>query len=371
VSSFDVHGGSGPEEISASELAGLLGTDEEPFLLDVRQPEEVAAWAIAGVRNVPLGDLHSRLSEVPTGRPVVVVCHSGNRAGQATEALARAGYQAINLTGGMVAWGQVYDTAVSDLSGAQVVQVRRRGKGCLSYLVGSGEEAFVVDPSTQVETYITLAEERSWRITRVFDTHLHADHLSGARELARRSGASLHLSPFDSFDFPYQALQEDEVFSLAGGPVISVAALHTPGHTEGSVVFVLGEHAVFSGDTLFVDSVGRPDLAERAEEFARNLHRSLNEKVLVLPDEALVFPAHYGNLTHVVPEEPVAEPLGSLRSTLQALSLDEEAFVAWATAKVAKRPPNYVEIIKANMGRASVQPEDLAQLEAGPNRCSI
>jgi glyoxylase-like metal-dependent hydrolase (beta-lactamase superfamily II)/rhodanese-related sulfurtransferase len=365
------HPGSGLEEMTASALARVLGTEDEPFLLDVRQPEEVAAWAIPGVRNIPLGELRGRLLEVPADRPVVVICQSGNRSGQANQVLTRAGYQSVNLTGGMGAWGQVYDTSVSDLAGAQVVQVRRRGKGCLSYLVGSGDEAFVIDPSTRVETYTTLAEARSWRITRVFDTHLHADHLSGARELAQRSGASLHLSSFDTFEFPYQSLRDGETFSLPGGAEISVAALHTPGHTEGSVTLVLDEQAVFSGDTLFIDGVGRPDLAERAEEFARILHRSLNEKLLLLPHTALVFPAHYGNRTTVVPNEPVVAALGVLRSTLHALSLDEDGFVAWATANVAERPPNYVEVIHANMGRTTLSARDLAQLETGPNRCSI
>ncbi len=363
--------GSATGEMTATTLAGLLGTDDEPFLLDVRQPEEVEAWAIAGIRNIPLGELQGRLSEVPTDRPVVVLCRTGNRSGQATELLARAGYQSINLTGGMGAWGRVYDTAVSDVSGAQVVQVRRRGKGCLSYLVGAGDEAFVIDPSTEIERYVALADDRSWRITRVFDTHLHADHLSGARDLARRTGAGLHLSPFDTFEFPYRPLQDDESFSLPGGAEISVVALRTPGHTEGSVTFVLNGQAIFSGDTLFTDGVGRPDLAERAEEFARNLYRSLNEKLLLLPDDTLVFPAHYGSCTRVVPDHPVEGSLGRLRATVHALSLDENAFVSWATAHVAERPPNYVEVIRANMGRSSLSAGDLAQIEMGPNRCSI
>jgi glyoxylase-like metal-dependent hydrolase (beta-lactamase superfamily II)/rhodanese-related sulfurtransferase len=363
--------GRGTSELSAADLAALLGTEKEPFVLDVRQPEEVESWAIPGVVNVPLGDLPARLSELPTDRQVVVVCASGNRSSRATRLLALAGYHAVNLTGGMGAWGQVYDTAVCELSVGRIVQVRRRGKGCLSYLVGAGDESFVVDPSVQVELYTSLAEQMGWRITRVFDTHLHADHLSGARELARRCGASLHLSPYDSFDFDYRPLREDERFPLPGGLDVSVAVLHTPGHTQGSVVFVVGDEAVLSGDTLFVDGVGRPDLAERAEEFAANLHRSLQEKVLGLPDETTVLPAHYGDATPVVPGTPVAASLGSLRGLLPQLSYDEATFVSWATSKLAERPPNYIEIIKANMGRATITSEALASLEAGPNRCSV
>jgi glyoxylase-like metal-dependent hydrolase (beta-lactamase superfamily II)/rhodanese-related sulfurtransferase len=357
-------------EVSADELAAVLGTAHEPLLLDVRQPEEVAAWAIPDVVNVPLGELPGRLGEVPAGRPVVAVCASGNRSRQAAALLARAGHQVANLRGGMEAWGKVYDTAAFEIGGGVVVQVRRRGKGCLSYLVGSGAGAFVVDPSMSVEIYLALARERGWRITRVFDTHLHADHLSGARELARVSGAQLQLSPLDAFEFDFSPLSEGQRFVLPGGLEASVAVLHAPGHTQGSVVFTLNDEAVLSGDTLFVDGVGRPDLAERAEEFARTLYRSLTHKVLNLPDRVMVCPAHYGDDVRVAPGVPVAAVLGHLRRSLPALSLGEAAFVDWATGKATERPPNYTHIIEANMGRRPADPEALALLEAGPNRCS-
>ncbi len=357
-------------EISATDLARLVGSAEEPFILDVRQPEEVADWAIAGAVNIPLPELPARVHELPREHPIVVVCASGSRSSQATSFLGASGYRAANLTGGMAAWGRAYDTASWTLTGGDLVQVRRRGKGCLSYVLGAGSEAFVVDPSVEVGLYEELAKTRGWRITRVFDTHLHADHVSGARDLAARTGASLHLSPFDSFKFGYEPLEEGERFALPGGLELSVAVLHTPGHTEGSVVFRIGDEAVLTGDTIFVDGVGRPDLAERAEEFARNLHRSLQSKVLVLPDEAVVFPAHYGDSTTVVPEQLVSASLGALRVSLPPLSLDENQFVAWATDRVMDRPPNYVKIIQANMGRSPAHPGELALLEAGPNRCS-
>ncbi len=363
--------GAGVSELSAVQLAALLGTDDQPYLLDVRQPEEVAQWAIPGVVNVPLGELPQRLSELPADRQVVVICASGNRSTQATAWLTERGLQARNLTGGMSSWAQVYDTAVLPVAGGEIVQIRRRAKGCLSYLVGSGNEAMVVDPSREIDVYISLAHSRGWEITRVFDSHLHADHLSGARSLAAHTGASLHLSPFDTFEFDFQALHDSQQFTFSSGLEVAVAVVRTPGHTEGSVMFMVGDEAVLTGDTLFVDGVGRPDLAERAEEFARNLHRSLREKVLVLDDEVSVLPAHYGVTTRVVPGEPITASIGTLRVDVPALSLDEESFVLWATQSVNERPPNYVELIRANMGRSTLELHSLAELEAGPNRCSI
>ena len=316
-------------DIDAAELAGRLGTDDEPFVLDVREPEEVAEWAIPGSSNLPVRELANRLGELPRDREVIVVCASGNRSAVAADFLAGQGVRVANLRGGMAAWGAVYDWVVAEVGDVRVVQVRRRGKGCLSYLVGAGDEAFVIDPSIDIDVYDEVAAEHGWRITRVFDTHLHADHLSGARVLADRTGASLHLNPADTFDFAFQAHRRlacrhgvlerrpthgvlGDRFPLGADVVLSVAALRTPGHTQGSTIYFVGDRVVLTGDTLFVDGIGRPDLAERAEEFAHNLYRSLQERVLTLPDETLVLPGHYGDSVRVAPDEPVGTTLRRL-----------------------------------------------------------
>jgi glyoxylase-like metal-dependent hydrolase (beta-lactamase superfamily II) len=354
-----------------AELAARLGTQDEFFVLDVREPVEFAAWSIPSAVNIPLDELAGRVSEVPTDREVVTVCATGTRSSSAAETLSRTGRKVANLAGGMVGWATTYDAVTLELNDVRVVQVRRRGKGCLSYLVGGGDQAFVVDPSVDSEVYSRLADEHGWRITRVFDTHLHADHLSGARQLAKATDASLHLNAADSFEFAYEPLGEEDCFELPGSVTFKVEAIHTPGHTRGSSMYVVADHFLLAGDTLFVDSVGRPDLAERAEEFSHNLYSSLHEKVLALPDDALVLPAHYGDHVVVRPDRPVGATLGELRRALAPLSYDEEEFVSWATARSAPRPPNYVEIIQANMGRSDAPLTALRQLELGPNRCSV
>jgi len=358
------------EQISADELAARIGTDREPTMVDVREPAEVAEWSIPGARNIPLGQLEARIDELPSEGPVVVVCASGNRSTTATDLLRGRGLEASNLTGGMAAWGKVYDTAELDVDGTHVVQVRRRGKGCLSYVIGSRDEAFVVDPGTDIDVYLQLASDRGWRIIKVFDTHLHADHLSGGRALAAATDASLHLNPNDAFGFDYQPLTDGERHVLPDGVELSVAVVHTPGHTTGSTMYQVGDGAVLTGDTLFINGVGRPDLADRAVEFATKLFHSLHERVLALPPDILVLPGHYDDDVEVRPGEPVAAPLGEVRRHLDALRLDEEAFIAWATERATPRPPSYVEIVKANMGSPELELEELRRLELGPNRCA-
>jgi len=354
-----------------AELAARLGTEDEPFVLDVREPAEFAAWSIPAAVNIPLAELGARLGEVPTDREVVTVCASGNRSSAAAEALSRSGRRVANLAGGMAGWAGVYDSVTLEFGDVRVVQVRRRGKGCLSYVVGAGDQAVVVDPSVDVWAYTRVADEHGWKIVRVFDTHLHADHLSGARPLAAATGASIHLNPADTFEFDYEALSDGDAFELPGGVSFRVAAMHTPGHTRGSTVYLVGDRAVLAGDTLFVESVGRPDLADRAEEFAHNLYRSLHDKVLSLPDDAYVLPGHYGDEVVVRPDRPVGATLGELRLALEPLSFGEDDFVAWATEHATSRPPNYVEIVQANMGRNAVPLAELRALETGPNRCAV
>lgn len=354
-------------DIGAHELAALLGTVDAPQLIDVREPDEFEEWSIPGAQNIPLGALSARHERIDTSRQVVVVCASGQRSRRATETLRAAGVDAVNLAGGMGAWADVYDTAWCDLSTLGVVQVRRRGKGCLSYVIGAGSDALVVDPSMDVDHYRSIAAARGWRITRVVDTHLHADHVSGARALADATGASLLLSPGDGFLFDHIPLVEEEKLAVGSA---DVRVLPSPGHTEGSIVLDLAGDALVTGDTLFVDGVGRPDLAERAEEYASNLYGTLHSHVLSRSGDVQVLPAHYGERVSVVPGVPVSATLDEVRAAVPQLGWDRASFVSWATSRAAPRPPRYVDIVRVNRGEAPIGDEERRGLELGPNRCA-
>jgi glyoxylase-like metal-dependent hydrolase (beta-lactamase superfamily II) len=356
--------------ISTTDLVPLLDGDENLYMVDVREPDEVADWQIPAVHNVPLAFLESRVDELPRDGHLVVICAAGTRAQQGAQILASHGIPSSVLAGGMRAWASTYDVVTGGYGGATVVQVRRRGKGCLSYVIGAGTSAVVIDPSLEVERYREIASAHRWTISHVLDTHLHADHISGARELVAKTGAALWLNPSDPFDFDFAPLTDGRVIELAPGVHLSVSAVSVPGHTEGSTMYQLGDAAIFTGDTLFLESVGRPDLADQAEPFAHNLYRSLHERILPLRDEIMVFPAHYGPGVAVHAGQFVARPLGLLRTSLKALTLSEGDFVAWAIANVRDRPPNYQRMVLINAGREVVDAE-AAEMELGPNRCAI
>ena len=357
-------------QMAPEELVGLLDSEPNLQLIDVREPDEFADWRVPGARNIPLAQLAERHDEVDAEARVVLICAKGSRAAEGAQILCEIGISNEVLEGGMGAWASTYDVVEGSFAQATVIQLRRRGKGCLSYVIGAGSRAIVIDPSLEVERYLEIAAAHAWQIRDVLDTHLHADHLSGARDLVARTGATLRLSAADDFTFDFEPLRDGLTIELANGIGLSVSSVAVPGHTEGSTMYQLGDAAIFTGDTIFLESVGRPDLAEKAEEFAHSLYRSIHERVLRLRDDITVFPAHYGESVSVHGGDFVASTLGKLRATLPALALSESEFVAWAVASVKDRPPNYQHIVLVNAGREALSAEG-AELEVGPNRCAV
>src|SRR5215213_4126482 len=166
--------------------------------------------------------------ELPEGVPVVTVCGRGRSNAVPAEQLRRRGYEALSLEGGMEAWSLAWNTAEARLPGAraEVVQVRRTGKGCLSYVARSDCEAVVLDASLEPEVYIWLAEGRSWRITGVLDTHVHADHLSRSRRLTELVGASLHMLEGSPVSYPFSTLGDGDALRVGSA---TLEALRTQG----------------------------------------------------------------------------------------------------------------------------------------------
>ncbi len=356
--------------LATEKLVPLLEEQESIFLLDVREPDEWEDWRISGTVNIPLGQLESRLGEVDTTRRVIVICARGMRATTGAEILKSNGISSEVLDGGMGAWASTYDEVTQIFGEATVIQVRRRGKGCLSYIVGSGSRCIVIDPSVDIDHYRNLAQKNGWTITDIVDTHLHADHISGGRDLAKVTGATLRLSPDDPFNYPYEPLANGLAIELADGVNLTVSSVSAPGHTEGSTIYKLGEFAIFTGDTLFLESVGRPDLADQALAFAENLYQSLHEKILPLDDSFVVFPAHFGAVVEVHAGAMVAKTLGELRKTLAPLSFSREEFIQWAVKSAKDRPPNYQHIVRINAG-LETKSDEAMESELGPNRCAI
>ena len=226
----------------------------------------------------------------------------------------------------------------------------------------------MIDASVEPEIYLKLAERRGWRIIHVLDTHVHADHLSRSRLLAELAGAEFHMPQGAPVSYPFSPLEDGSEVSIGAA---RLKVFRTPGHTAESTSYLLDGKALFTGDTLFLSAVGRPDLEaspEGAREKARALYGSLRH-VLELDGETLVLPGH---TSEPVPfdGEPVAAPLSEVRERVPLLGEDEAAFVRQITGRASPAPENHERIVELN--RAGAQPEgDPTELEAGANRCAV
>jgi glyoxylase-like metal-dependent hydrolase (beta-lactamase superfamily II) len=363
--------------IDVESLRQMLEQDEPVTVLDIRLENQSSEWWIPGrVHFDAYGALKANNSdamkgvELPEGQPVVTVCAAGTTSAIAAEQLRDRGLEAYTLEGGMKAWTKAWNTAEVSVAGieAQVIQIRRTGKGCLSYLVGSGEEATVIDASLDPEVYVELAAQRGWKITRALDTHVHADHLSRSRGLAELVEAKLHMPEGAPVSYPFSALSDGETLEVGAA---RLEVIRTPGHTPESTSYLLDGVALFTGDTLFIESVGRPDLGatpEETREKARSLYASLH-RLLKMDPEILVLPGHTGS---PVPfdGEPVAGTLADVREGVPLLRESEEAFVERIAGSAPPPPENHARIVAFN--RTGELPEDDAtELEAGANRCAV
>ena len=370
------------KEITAAELKTRLESAQPAVtLLDIREAPEFAAWHIAGSRNLPVYEalkggrvapLVDHLGDIPRDGTVITICRGGFVSRTAAEVLRAHGFDAASLVGGMRGWGAVWTEAAIPLPatpGARLVQVRRNGKGCLSYVLGSRGEAIVVDPCVDPAAYVACAARGGATVRHVVETHVHADHVSRARAVCALTGADLMMPPNERVTFPFTPLPHGTRIEVGGVPVEVIA---TPGHTAESVCLLVADQVLLSGDTLFVDGVGRPDLERGdagAAAGARALHRSLHGTLLARFDDVRVHPGHHAGPIGV-DGEPIGASLGQLRQGLEPLALAEEPFVGWILGRLGTKPPSFDTIMAVNEGRASLEGVDPLDLEAGPNRCA-
>ena len=367
------------EKLPPDELGEQLQRGEEaPLVLDIRHEDDFEEWHIPGSHNIDVYDeltdgperAQDDLSELPRDRRVVTVCAAGVVSQTATDVLRGLGYDAVTLTDGMHGWSRVHRHAAvpTDIDGT-LVQVARPGKGCLSHVLVSDGDAAVFDPSHYLEEYEAILDDHDAELVGVFDTHAHADHVSGGAALSERYTVPYYLHPKDALAIDATPIEDGETVPVGR---LDVETIHTPGHSEGSVSFDVAGAALLTGDTLFHDSVGRVELGVEAgiedsdvEGNAAALYDSL-QRLLDRPDDTVVLPAHDPGS----PEPPVTATLGAVSGRNHSLSRDREAFVAELASDVPDHPPNFERVKRTNVGRESVPADELAGLELGPNNCA-
>ncbi len=401
-------------QIKPDNMKKRIDQGEDIFILDVRTPEEHKSWKVSYDRYqdssvIPIDALSSAdsLKLVPKDKEIVTFCGHGNRSMAAAKMLSALGYNAKSIEGGLDGWNSVYDTAlISDMgsSPVRIWQIRRLSKGCMSYMVASmyDKSAIVIDATCKIDNVISkIVNENDLRITKVIDTHMHADHLSGATRLAKIYGTEVYISSLEGYNtkndggdsnlLDFKSIRDGDIIQVGDGVVLE--AIHTPGHTNGSMSFRLQNEInktktttnssnnivkdsnyndyLFTGDTLFVDGIGRPDLHNKAEDFTRNLYNTYHQKILNLPNETLILPAHFsGSFEH---QKLISNTINLIKQKMNLLSASEAEFIKFVTGSstLSTQPMNYEKIISINKNMTLCDTIEQKDIEAGPNACGI
>lgn len=369
--------------MNSKEVTRKVFRKEELFILDVRNEGDFQDWKIEGENfdylNIPyfelLDGVEEILGKIPLDKEVLVVCAKEGSSIMVAEMLSEQGLNVSYLEGGMKAWSEHLEPVkIGDLrGGGEIYQFVRIGKGCLSYMVVSNGEAALIDATRMTSTYLNFANKMGTNITHVFDTHLHADHISGGREIAASTGATYWLPPKDATDvtFDYSPLEGGNTVKI-GNTAIDIHALYSPGHTIGSSSFVVDSSYLLSGDILFIDSIGRPDLAGMAEDWVADLRESLYSRYRELSEDLIVLPAHFMIIDELNDDGSVAKTLGTLFTENHGLNIeDENEFRKLVTENLPPQPNAYQEIRETNMGKITPDEEKQREMEIGPNRCAV
>ncbi|MEW6520400.1 MAG: MBL fold metallo-hydrolase [Thermodesulfobacteriota bacterium] len=372
-----------PFSYTAEQLFDWICGKPDFILLDVRNEKEFANWYVEGPSlfpyiNVPyfnfMEDLQESISLIPAGEKIRIVCAKEGSARYVAEQLLSNGFTDVGyLQGGIVSWGNVLAARLVTPADASfsLYQMIRPGKASCSYLLISGAEAMVFDPSRNVDFYIRFAAEKGARIVRTLETHRQADYISGSIRLAEKTGAAIMAKKEDFLgaDFVFSQVEDGQVISFAGGgPAIRV--MHTPGHTMGSTSYLIDGRYLLSGDTVFINTAGRPDLGGKSEEWSRFLYLTLTLKIRNLSDDTLILPGHFTTWDEANADGIFMDSLGDLRRKNVAFHLPtEHKFAEFIKANLRPQPDVYAQIRRVNGGWLRVEEDEADVMDLGKNEC--
>jgi glyoxylase-like metal-dependent hydrolase (beta-lactamase superfamily II)/rhodanese-related sulfurtransferase len=363
------------KKISTDTLRTWLETGKEVSVLDIRPIQERTEWFIPGSiyfnaydklkANNPnaLQGLH-----LDKTVPVVTICAGGKTSLIAAGLLNEQGFEAYSLQDGMKGWSLSWNTAKLTFPDFEIIQFRRTGKGCLSYLVASNNEAIIADASLTIEAYQDVLVRDKLTLKHAIETHIHADHLSRSKQLAENNKTTLHLPVPNKVSFDFVPINNTTIFQIGN---INIKAIQTPGHTTESTSYLVDDKVLLTGDTLFINGVGRPDLKANNDETmekSKMLYQSL-QKLMALDENIIVLPAHTSQPVDF-DNIPIQTTIGKIKKTVAMFQLKEQEFVNTILQHIPPTPANYLSIVEKNI-KGDFSDINPVELEAGANRCAI
>ncbi|MGD9326255.1 MAG: MBL fold metallo-hydrolase [Desulfobacterales bacterium] len=371
----------------AEELFDWVTREGHDFtLLDVRNNEEFGRFKVEGPHlskmiNIPYMEFIENEKEsvdqfqVPKDERVRIVCAKEGSAKYVGEILLNNGWKDVKiLERGIKSWGNLLTPKlVASKDGYALYQFIRPGKASCSYGLIYEKEMVVFDPSRNVQFYQDFANEHGARIVKTFETHLQADYISGSKYIHSEMGAQIvgHQNDFKDAVFKYKEVNDQEIFQFSqGGPEIK--AIHTPGHTPGSTSYLIDNQYLVTGDTVFILSIGRPDLGGMAEDWSRLLFKTLRTKIADMNDDLIILPGHYLEWSEANSEKLFVDTLGSIKSKNSDIyAIEEEKdFVRFIQENMRKQPDVYGQIRQVNAGILDVDDEEQEIMDLGKNECA-
>jgi glyoxylase-like metal-dependent hydrolase (beta-lactamase superfamily II)/rhodanese-related sulfurtransferase len=366
--------------ISPKEIKEYLSSSENGYMLvDIRTENEYKDWNIKGTVNLPINSLvaegnfteiKKELQKLPKDKLIVTICARGINSQVASSILREMDYNSVALEKGMKGWNENFDIYKLDFPAFTVVQFIRIGKGCLSYIIYDNQTraTAVFEPSVFIYEYEDYITANKLNVEFIIDTHAHADHFSGGMELAKALNISYYVNETDVDKvFTFKSLKNINNIALGN---TKIEIISTPGHTDGSVSFLINDEALLCGDLLLLESPGRPDLARTKEDTikgAEKLFDTLKNLLNSLNDKVKVFPSHFTK-TEI---RPVVMTLGELKASSKPLTMtNKDEFIDYITSNIPMNPPNYETIKKFNKAGVMIPLDYAEELEIGPNRCA-
>ena len=369
---------------SADDLFSFLTQKEDIIVLDVRNEEDFGRFSVEGpfpfdMVNVPYFDFmeeeDASVAKVSHDKPVKVVCAKEGSAQYVGEILMNHGFKDVAfLTGGIKTWGNMMTPKRinPESDDYALYQFIRPAKASCNYGLLYKGEMVNFDPSRNYDFYHSFADSQNVKIVRTFETHLQADYISGSKKIADVTGAEImaNVGDFKDASFQYSGVKDGESYSVGGdGPEIKV--LHSPGHTPGSTSYIIDDKYFITGDTVFILSVGRPDLGGKAEEWSVMLFDTLTNKVQNLDKKLKVLPGHFMEWNEANDSLLFVENLGEVihRNAGVFKIATPENFTQYIKDNMRKSPEIYGEIRKVNVGWLDVDMNEADIMDLGKNEC--
>ncbi len=367
----------------AKDLYSWLTTKTDFILLDVRNKKDFGRFHVESpypfeMLNISYYDFmeieDDCVTRVPRDKPIRIVCAKEGSAQFVAEILEKHGFEDVGyLEGGIKSWGNLLvPVQVNEGGDYKLFQFIRPGKASCSYGLLYKDELMLFDPSRNVDFYLDFAEENNSRLVKTFETHLQADYIAGSRMLSEKSGAEFlaDSADFASAKITFTPLSDGEIISFSnGGPNVKVFS--SPGHTPGSTSFIIDEKFIISGDIIFIQSVGRPDLGGQVEAWSDTLFETL-QRVKNLSGKLTVLPGHYMSWEEADSRLCFADSLSNVIDFNKHIyAIDNKAeFLTFIQSNMREQPPEYAKIRLINANLEQVDDEQAEILDLGKNECA-